>query len=329
MTVLRTASSLVPILALVIACGGNVPGSAGGGGAGGSAGDGGAGASAGGGATSAAGVGAAGGAGDGETRSAGDGGSGAAGMNAGPPSSRQSAKPIADTSTAPNGYFEYLPPGYVGTAATPLLVFWHGVGEDGNGGTDLQKVLAHGPPGLIAMDQWDNARPFIVLSPQYTQTSTDLLPGAACPSGAVIDAFFTWAIAHYNVDAKRIYLTGLSCGAIGGWDYLAQRQGSVIAAAVLLSGNPGDPTQTGSAWQRAGCSLGNAAIWSLHGDMDPVVPYAPDHDTMTNLLACPAPPRRAATFTDVVNAGHDIWDPTYDLSAGHGDIYAWMLENAK
>ena len=108
---------------------------------------------------------------------------------------------------------------------------------------------------------------------------------------------------------------------------MAQHQGSVVAAAVLLSGNPGVPTQAGSAWARAGCTLGSAAIWSLHGDMDPTVPYAPDHDTLTLLTACPAPPRRAALFTDVVNGGHDIWDPTYDLSAGHGDIYQWMLEN--
>ncbi len=153
--------------------------------------------------------------------------------------------------------------------------------------------------------------------------------GGGCPSGAVIDAFITRALAHYAVDSKRIYLTGLSCGAIGSWDYLAQRQGAVVAAAVLLSGNPGPPTQVGSAWRRAGCALGSLAIWSLHGDQDPTVPYAPDHDTLTNLLACPVPPRRAAVFTDVAIGLHDIWDSTYDLSAGRGDIYAWLLANAK
>jgi predicted peptidase len=261
--------------------------------------------------------------------SSGAGGSSGGAANAGPPSSRQTAKQLGGANTAPNGYFEYLPPGYSAETATPLLVFWHGIGEDGNGSSDLQKVLAHGPPGLISKDNWDNARPFIVLSPQYNPTSGAIAAGGGCPSSATIDAFFTWAIAHYAVDPKRIYLTGLSCGAIGSWDYLAQHQGSVVAAAVLLSGNPGVPTDAGSAWARAGCALGGAAIWSLHGDMDPTVPYAPDHDTLTQLLACPAPPRRAAMFTDVVNGMHDIWDPTYDLSAGHGDIYKWLLDNAK
>jgi dienelactone hydrolase len=145
----------------------------------------------------------------------------------------------------------------------------------------------------------------------------------------IIDAFLKWALANYSVDPKRVYLTGLSCGAVGGWDYLAQYKGSLVAGAVLLSGNPGDPALSASAWGRAGCALGEVAIWAAHGDKDPNVPYAPEHDTLSNVLACPAPPRRAAMFTDIVDAGHDIWDPIYDLSGGRGDIYAWLLSNAK
>src|ERR1700754_2415342 len=48
-----------------------------------------------------------------------------------------------------NGFYEYLPVGYTtSSTAYPLLVFLHGVGEEGNGGSDLTKVLAHGPPQL-------------------------------------------------------------------------------------------------------------------------------------------------------------------------------------
>ena len=50
---------------------------------------------------------------------------------------------------------------------------------------------------------------------------------------------------------------------------------------------------------------------------------------MLDLIACPAPPRRDAKFTDVVGGGHEIWAPIYDLSGGFGDIYAWMLKNAQ
>ncbi|MEP7052992.1 MAG: hypothetical protein ABJB12_21690 [Pseudomonadota bacterium] len=249
--------------------------------------------------------------------------------NAGPPSARQTLKPLGAGSSAPNGYLEYLPPGYDGSTPTPLLVFWHGVGEDGNGSTDLQKVTSHGPPELIAKDNWDNARPFIVLSPQFNVSSGEISPGTGCPSGMIVNAFFKWALQQYSVDPKRVYLTGLSCGAIGAWDYLAEFKGSLVAAAVLLSGNPGPPDLAVSAWARAGCGLGDVAIWAAHGDKDSTVPYAPEHDTMTNVIACPAPPRRAAMFTDVVGGSHDIWDPIYDLSGDRGDIYAWLLSNAK
>ncbi|HEY2728343.1 MAG TPA: hypothetical protein VGK52_00285 [Polyangia bacterium] len=248
-------------------------------------------------------------------------------VDAGPSSTRQTARTLG-TAGAPNGYLEYLPPGYDGSSAAPLLVFWHGIGEDGNGTTDLQKLVAWGPPKIIANDKWSAARPFIVLSPQYTATSGQIAPGAGCPSGATIDAFFTWALAHYKVDAKRVYLTGLSCGAIGSWDYLTSHR-DVVAAAVVLSGNPGDPAQASSAWKRVGCPLGAVALWAFHGDADPTVPYAPEHDTLQDIIACPAPPRREARFTDIPGGGHEIWDPVYDLSGGRGDIYAWMLTNAK
>jgi hypothetical protein len=246
-----------------------------------------------------------------------------------PTSSRQTKKPLGGGSGAPNGFYEYLPPGYDGSTPAPLLVFWSGVGQEGNGTTDLPNALAYGPPELIAKDQWDKKRPFIVLTAQYTPKSGTIAPGAACPSGEAINAFLTWALSAYNVDKKRVYLTGLSCGGIGTWDYLGKYRGAVVAAAVPIAGNPGDPAQSDSAWGRAGCGLGDVAVWSFHGDKDDVVPFGPDQATMNNLIACPSPPRRKAVFTDVAGGGHGIWDPIYFLQGSYGDIYQWMLDNAK
>ena len=216
---------------------------------------------------------------------------------AGPSTSktRWTAKPLGNNG-APNGFYEYLPPGYDGNTAVPLLVFWHGIGEDGNGTTDLSKVNSHGPAYLIQNNLWADTRPFIVLSPQYTGTSGEIRPGGGCPSSAVIDSFLSFATSHYKVDPKRVFLTALSCGAVGSWDYLAEHQATRVAAAVLIAGNPGDPTQSTSAWKRSGCNLGGAAIWAFHGDGDAIVPFAPERDTMQSLTACPSPPRRAATL---------------------------------
>jgi len=242
--------------------------------------------------------------------------------DAGPAADRQKPISIDSKVAPPNGYWEYLPPYYDGTTQVPLLVFWHGLGENGNGiysadaGTgDLKKVLANGPPKLIAANQWPNERPFIVLSPQHSN--------GGCPSADEIDKFITFALGHYAVDPKRIYLTGLSCGAIGSWQYVTKYKDKAVAATLVISGDPGN------AWATDGCSLvTDLALWSVHGDKDPTVAYQPDHDELQNLLACPKP-RADVRWNEVVNGGHDVWTTTYDLSAGRGDVYAWMLANPK
>jgi predicted peptidase len=64
-------------------------------------------------------------------------------------------------------YWLYLPTGHVTTKAWPVLIFLHGVGERG---TDLQDVLRHGPPMILARSKAEELRVlkenFIVISPQ-------------------------------------------------------------------------------------------------------------------------------------------------------------------
>jgi hypothetical protein len=60
------------------------------------------------------------------------------------------------------------------------------------------------PPRLIHDDRWPADRPFIVLSPQH--------PGDGRPGAAEIDAFVSFALASYDVDEHRIYLTASAAG---------------------------------------------------------------------------------------------------------------------
>lgn len=63
-------------------------------------------------------------------------------------------------------YYVFLPRGYAAdpTRRWPLILFLHGAGERGDGRTDLQKVLAHGP----LMEAWIQRRdlPFVMIVPQ-------------------------------------------------------------------------------------------------------------------------------------------------------------------
>jgi predicted peptidase len=266
----------------------------------------------------------------------------------GPPSTL-TARPLGSTA-ARSGFFERLPPGYGTGKRWPLLVFLHGVGENGDGQSQLPRVLAHGP--LRALRDADSgtstnasgsggrspsarrdsppgpppADGFIILSPQHRPAPVAPAVGFDCPEAEEVHAFLTFAIARYDVDPGRVYLTGLSCGAIGGWRYLGAHLGEQIAAAVLVAGDGRE------AWRSRGCQLARVAIWGFHGDVDPVVSPAGTIEPMTHLMACPAASvsggaiAREQRLTVYPGVGHDSWTRTYALGGPtRDDIYAWLL----
>ena len=237
-------------------------------------------------------------------------------------SERLTQRPVG-TTDAPLGYYEYLPADYDDDGSSPLLVFLHGF--DDSGADELENLLVTGIPQLIANDEWPSERPFVVLAPQhlYPQEVAHYAPcdgvvhggscamriqheqghpenGSICHTPAEVHDFLSYAITSYDVDPDRVYLTGLSCGATGAWEYVAEYGGTQIAAMVPIAGE-GRP-----AWDAAMCSLGEVAIWAFHGDVDDVVAPAGSIDTITNLTACP-PPQSDAELTVYPGVDHDSW----------------------
>jgi hypothetical protein len=244
-------------------------------------------------------------------------GAGGGGGSGGLVEGKQTARPIG-MPFAKNGYWEYLPAGYGDGAKRPLLVFWAGVGENGDGSANALNVIVqrHGPPMLIDKKKWPSDRPFVVLSPQHA-AATDR------PTPAEVHDFLAFASTKYDVDQARIYITALSSGSRGSWAYLGQYKGEQVAAAVLIAGD------SSVAYAAGGCSVvEQVPLWTFHGDADSEVPYADDKAGMTSFAACPQP-RKEVIFTTYPGIGHvDSWTRTYDLSAGH-DIYTWMLSKTR
>jgi predicted esterase len=255
------------------------------------------------------------------TGAGGQGGSGGAGgaggypweggidPDGGPPSDRLTPHPLG-SGTAPNGFYEYVPAGYPAGKKWPLLLFLHGIGENGNGTTDLDDLFTTGLPQLIKNDDWPNDRPFVVLMSQHT--------GDACPSPANVHAMIAWGKENYEIDERYVYLTGLSCGAMATWSYLNTYLDDQVAAAVPICGN-GAP-----AWNNNGCDLGRVALWAFHGEDDQTVPVSGTNVPMDGLAGCPHPPALESKKTIYPGVGHNSWDMTYSGSAGH-DVFTWML----
>lgn len=222
------------------------------------------------------------------------------------------------SSNSPLPYLEYLPGGYGDGAARPLLVFLHGVDEDANGTEpSLLKILGLGIPRLIADGKWPAEREFVVLMPQEPAAKSE-----RCDFGAEIGKFLEFAVERYSVDRSRVYLTGISCGAIGVWDYLASTAGGTVAAAVPISGHP--------VWamEKAGCAIGRVPTWVFHGASDDIVPVEYVEDAIARLRSCTDPAPSELELTVYPDADHDAWTRTYDLSAGH-DVFAWLLAHSK
>ncbi|MEL6561816.1 MAG: discoidin domain-containing protein, partial [Bacteroidota bacterium] len=143
------------------------------------------------------------------------------------------------------GYFEYLPLNYDFSDTEkkyPLILFFHGKGEFGDGSdvkpvnqrqTGLGKLLygsngsairSEDPPSLIANagKHYDA----IVISVQQ------LSGNASFVSADKAKAIYDWIKDHYPVDTDRVYLTGLSAGGVASVNFLAKYP--EIPAAVLV-----------------------------------------------------------------------------------------------
>jgi hypothetical protein len=141
-----------------------------------------------------------------------------------------------------------LPDDYGTTTGNyPLLVFLHGVGEAGNNFATLYTSTGSGGPAyFIAQNQWPTsftnpadgkAYKFIVVCPQAPTFST---------SGPQLDFVVKWLVANYRVDITRLYLTGLSAGGAGIFDYVTHTGVNPTykpAAFVPMSMDEGVPQQ--------------------------------------------------------------------------------------
>lgn len=181
----------------------------------------------------------------------------------------------------------------------PLLVFLHGAGESGS---DIEKVKVHGPPKLIAQGK---EFPFIVVSPQ-------------CPSTREwwnresLNALLDDILAKYKVDEDRVYLTGLSMGGYGTWDWATRYPERFAAIAPICGG--GLP--------RFAPRLKNMGVWVFHGAKDPVVKLEESQEMVDALKAAGATDLK---FTIYPEAQHDSWTETYN----NPELYEWFLQHKR
>lgn len=191
-------------------------------------------------------------------------------------------------------YLSYEPPGW-GEAVRPLVLYLHGADEHHD---QVERVAGYGIPREI--ERGKNF-PFVAVSPQCPSGHTwdDMMPSL----GELLDE----VIATYNIDERRVYLTGISMGAFGAWK-LAASAPHRFAALVTVCGG-GDPATAPQLMQ--------LPTWAFHGEADDVVPVSKTQAMVDALSAVGAPIK----LTLYPGIGHDCWTQTYE----NPDVYDWML----
>lgn len=194
-------------------------------------------------------------------------------------------------------YLLYLPDKYGSQDLWPLILFLHGAGEKGN---ELDRLKKTGLPGKL--ETVENF-PFIVISPQCPRGSY----WSARSLGELLDD----AAARYKVDPSRIYLTGISMGGYGAWDFAVEQPWRFAAIAPICGGgNPGLAER-----------IKGIPVWAFHGDQDEIVPIS-ESEVMVDALKRYGGNIR---FTIYPDAGHDSWTRTYN----DPELYEWFLSHCR
>jgi predicted peptidase len=208
-------------------------------------------------------------------------------------------QPLATTVQMQIRYLAYFPKSYSAKGdPVPLLVFLHGSGESGD---DLEKVKAWGPPAMI--DKGIEF-PFMVVSPQ-AQAHQGW-------SAKLVMAMLDDVLAKYNVDRKRVYLTGLSMGGFGTWE-LATLHPEYFAAIAPIAGG-WDPSEAGR--------LKGVPTWVFHGKKDDAVPESASAAMVEALKAIGGDVK----YTMLPEGGHiDAWVYAYEKAG----LFDWFLQHRK
>ncbi|MEM7625015.1 MAG: dienelactone hydrolase family protein [Planctomycetota bacterium] len=201
----------------------------------------------------------------------------------------------------------------------PLVVFLHGLGE---GGSDNTSQVNGNIDNLFAAAQQHE---FSLLAPQsfggfwgntgLTQNVMTMLDNA---------------IAAFDVDTDRVYVTGLSAGGGGAWNF-ASREAERFAAAVPIAG-----IKPSSDFDES--LLVDKPIWAFHARNDTTVGEGNTRRVIDRILTAqgedlPAYPREddpdfffedgdgSLRYSESRLGGHSIWGRTYADPA----LYDWLL----
>jgi len=230
-------------------------------------------------------------------------------------------KTYKDPSGTEYKYVLFVPHNYAKDKPTPTILFLHGAGEtkpkEGaktKGTPKMPVEVGIGP----AIKKREKTFPFLTIIPQAPVGGWQAGGVPAKMALGILEAVEK----EYNVDSKRIYLTGLSMGGYGTWSLAAAMPDKWAAIVPICGGVRGKtPDETAARREEAAANIKDIPTWVFHGDQDQAVPVAQSRDMVAALKKAGGSPK----YTEYPGVKHDSWVKAYDTD----ELYEWMLKQHK
>ena len=239
---------------------------------------------------------------------------------------QQVAKSLTASTGLFIGYYEYTPVDYNVdlTKKYPLIIFLHGIGERGNGTTQLPFVLANAIPKYInaghpmTFTSLNGVQEtFLVLSPQLSSAYGSW-------QNIYVDEMLKYAKANLRIDTNRIFLTGLSLGGGGTWKYATTSTANAgqFASIAVTCGT--------CEWGNM-CNLSsvNLPVWAFHAVDDGTVGVSCTNNAINMMMTCN--PTVVPIKTIYPSGNHWIWDMSFDTAYAwqNPNVFEWFLGQGK
>ncbi|MDK2976250.1 MAG: hypothetical protein PWP06_725 [Candidatus Marinimicrobia bacterium] len=214
-------------------------------------------------------------------------------MGTGKPAPKSLTFATTITRSFDENYLLYLPENYDRSDFDwPMMIFLHGAG---NAIWNIEDIREAEPPSMFEQDIYSE---YILLCPQlHDDVHWDV---------DRLDAITQHVLENYRIDEQRLYITGLSRGGFGTWEY-AVTYPRRFAAVVPIS------ARDVAAVER----LRNTPVWIFHGDLDDGVPWQGAQFMYHRLRNVSDKVR----FTLYSNVGHWAWQPAYHSE----DLWQWIF----
>ena len=216
-------------------------------------------------------------------------------------------------------YQVYVPAEFRSKKTWPVILFLHGSGERGSDG------LLQTDVGLPHAIRQNSARfPFVVVIPQCVRETNWTVSDMEAQALAAVDA----SIKEFHGDRNRVYLTGLSMGGYGTWQFAIDNPGRFAALAPICGGlrAPSDfpelhislaSDKVSDPYAEVARLVGKTPVWIFHGDADDSVPV----EESRHMAAAIKTAGGNFKYSEYPGVNHNSWDKAY----AEADLVPWLL----